>query len=214
MNSFPDININQSNINPYLTSPNAPNILTLNSLKEEFDDVDYYKSFLTSVKSQFRHSREYKSIKASLFSMGLNRSQINGNLTDDMCTLEMHHCILTLENICLLITEHTIQTVGFVNSMYVINKLIEEHKACNIPLVMLDKTTHQLADNTDDLYIHPKMIFGNWYNLLTKYPQGITTEIAYKVINYLSKAYEEEDVDKNNILQLRDFVLSWENYNA
>ena len=46
MNSFPDIDIYQSNINPYLTSPNAPNILTLNSLKEEFDDVDYYKSFL------------------------------------------------------------------------------------------------------------------------------------------------------------------------
>lgn len=211
---IPDIDILQSNINPCICSINSPYGIYLSHTKEEFDDVEVYKNFLNCAKSQFRKSRTYKTIKATLIERGLDKSQINGNLNNDMCTIEMHHCILTLFDVELLITEHTINTIGYINTFYLVRKLKEEHRDCNIPLVMLDKTTHQLADNTDELYIPPNMIFGNWWNLLQKYPYGITLEIAYKIVNYLNKALQEEDVEKNNILQLRDYVMSWANFNS
>lgn len=213
MNNFPDIeNINDS-CNPVIYSRNAPTVLLLNQTKEVFDDVETYKRFIKSAESNFRRSRTYKTIKAKLIALGMDKCQINGNITNEMATIEMHHCILSLFDVALLISEHTLNTIGCINTFYLSKKLKQEHKECNVPLVMLTKTSHQLYHNTNELYILPDMIFGDWYTLLKKYRYGITKEIAYKVINYLTLLQQEKDVDKNDILSIRNDIMDWSNYN-
>lgn len=213
MNNLPDITVFNSNSNPVIYSPNSPFILPLNQSADTLQDVEIYKNFLKNSEANFRHSRTYKKIKSELINLGMDRCQLHGNITNEMATIEMHHTILTLFDVALIITEHTIKTTGQINTFQLIKKLKEEHKACNVPIVMLSKTPHQLYHNTNELYIPPNMVFGNWVNLLQKYPYGITLEIAYKIINYLTLAVEQEDVEKNDILAIREHVLSWSEYN-
>lgn len=214
MNSnFPDIeNINDT-CNPCIYSKNSPTVLTLNQSSEVFEDVDTYKRFLKNAEALFRHSRSYKSIKCEVMKLGLNKCQINGNITDEMATLEMHHTILTLFDVALLISEHTLRTSGLVNTLYIAKTLKKEHKDFHVPLVILDKTNHQLYHNTNELYIPPNMVIGDWYTLLQNYRYGITKEIAYKIIDYLNLAEQEEDVAKNKILEIRENVMDWSYYN-
>lgn len=213
MNNLPDINVINSTFNPIIHSPNSEFILPFYQSKETFQDVEIYKSFLSNAIRQFRMSRTYKSIKAELMNKGLDHCQFHGNITDEMATLEMHHCILTIFDVALMITEHTINTVGYISTFDLIKKLKEEHKLHNIPLTMLSRTPHQLYHNADGLYIPPNMIFGNWYHLLDKYKYGITKDIAYKIIHYLDTAISKGDkADDGNILELRKNIMNWAQY--
>lgn len=210
MNNLPDIGVINSTLNPTIYSPNSPFVLQFYQTRDTFQDVEIYKNFLSNAIRQFRCSRTYKSIKADLMSLGLDRCQVHGNITDDMATLEMHHCILTIFDVALLITEHTINTVGIISTFDLIKKLKEEHKLHNVPLTMLSKTPHQLYHNTNELFIAPSMVFGNWINLLEKYNRGITKEIALKVIYYLDQAIENDNkTNDNDILTLRNKIMNW-----
>lgn len=214
MSNLPDIEVMNSTFNPIIYSPNSEFFLPFYQSRETFQDVEVYKRFLDNAIRQFRQSRTYKSIKSNLMSQGLDRCQVHGNITDEMAKIEMHHCILTIFDVALLITEHTINTIGYISTFDLIKKLKEEHKLNNVPLTMLSKTPHQLYHNTDQLYISPKMIFGNWYELLRKYNQGITKEIGYKVIYYLNEAIDKGDLaNDNHILDIRESILNWSTYN-
>lgn len=206
----PDIGVMNSNFNPVLYSPNNPFVLGFYQTRDTLQDVDLYKNFLNNAISRFRHSRTYKSIKADLIALGLDKCQVHGNIDNDMATIEMHHCIITIFDIALMITEHTINTIGYISSFDLVLALAEEHKNHNVPLTMLSKTPHQLYHNTDDLFIPPSMVFGNWYNLLEKYHLGITKEIAFKIIFYLNKAIETGNLaEDNDVLALREKIRSW-----
>lgn len=210
MNNLPDIEVINSTLNPTIYSPNSPFVLQFYQTKDTLQDVEIYKNFLNNAIMQFRRSRTYKSIKADLMALGLDRCQVHGNITDEMATLEMHHCILTIFDIALMITEHMINTIGMISTFDLIKKLKEEHKLHNIPLTMLSKTPHQLYHNTNELFIAPSMVFGNWFNLLEKYNRGITKEIALKIIYYLDQAIENDNkTNDNDILTLRDKVMNW-----
>lgn len=214
MSNLPDIEVMNSTFNPIIYSPNSEFFLPFYQSRETFQDVEVYKKFLDNAIRQFRQSRTYKSIKSNLMSHGLDRCQVHGNITDDMAKLEMHHCILTIFDIALLITEHTINTIGYISTFDLIKKLKEEHKLNNVPLTMLSKTPHQLYHNTDNLYIPPNMIFGNWYELLKKYNYGITKEIAYKIIYYINEVIDKGDcADDNHILDIRDSIMNWSTNN-
>ena len=129
--------------------------------------------------------------------------------------IEMHHAILTLFDICLLITEHLLNTVGYVTTFDVVQALKEEHKANNIALVMLSKTPHQIYhDNTGEFFIHPKMCFGNWPALIEKYKKGLTQDVAFKLLYYLKKAIEQDETNDNNLLNLRENIKEWSEHYA
>ena len=207
----PDIGVFNSNVNPVLCSPNTPFVLGFYQTQETLQDVELYKRFLNNAISRFRHSRTYKSIKSDLMSLGMDKCQVHGNIVDgEMATVEMHHCILTIFDIALMITEHTLRTKGMISSFDLVLALQQEHKEHNVPLTMLSKTPHQLYHNTDELFIAPSMVFGNWYRLLEKYKYGITKEIAFKIIFYLNKAIETCNLtEDNDILSLREKIQKW-----
>ena len=46
---------------------------------------------------------------------------------------------------------------------------------------------HEMYTNDPNAYIPPEMTFGKWWELIERYPYGITYEIAQKLIRYITK---------------------------
>lgn len=187
LNLFPDIiDINEHNI--VMKSPYGFIDYYFEMNKETLRDVDLYRNFIMGAERTFRASREYKLYKSYCMEvLGIKQCQILGNITESDAELELHHNVLGLFDICLLITEHIINTVGKITSFDLVEILIQEHYNNNIGLTFLSKTAHQIYTNDPDGYIPPEQTFGRWWVLLSKYKYGITFEIAKKVIEYLKK---------------------------
>lgn len=214
-NPIPDIESTIYNSNPTLFSKNSLYSLPLFQTKETLQDIELYRSFLKSVERMFRGSVRYTRYKNSLYEFGINKSQIHGYVTADMAPLEMHHAILNLYDLSIIITEHILNTNGFVTTFDVVRVLKEEHSKNNISMVMMDETSHQLYHSEPGFYLHPKMCFGDWKKFITKYKDGITQEIAFKLIQYLNKSLKVDDTDDCGLLELRDNIKDWsENYVA
>ena len=214
-NPVPGIESYQENANPVLSSPNSVYAISFYQTRDTLMDIDTYRVFLKNCESRFRHSVTYTNYKGYLIDIGMNRCQVHGYITSDMegVSIEMHHAILTLFDICLLITEHMLNTVGYVTTFDVVQALKEEHKANNIALVMLSKTPHQMYHaESSQFFIHPSMCFGNWPKLLEKYKLGLTQDVAFKILYYLKEAIETEGTTDNGLLNLREKIKEWSGY--
>lgn len=181
--------------------------------KETLADMDRYKTFIDNCTRRFRKSRTYKSYKAYLMSMGLDRCQINGNIQDGMADIEMHHNFLTIFDITILISQHILNTVGRCTTFDIISLLAQEHKENHIPIVMLSETAHQLYHNDPNFYIGQDQCFGDWVSLLIRYRYGITIDIAQKVIKYIQVSQQHNELNNLQYYQIQDHVLSWGNWN-
>ena len=207
-----------TNFNPSLQSPNCEWDLQFYATESSFVDIEFYKRFLENAIRAFRTSRTYTKYKGYLMSMGMNRCQILGNIDENMADLEMHHNFLTIFDIALMITEHTIRTKGYISSFDLVKLLKEEHRNNRIPLVMLSKTVHQLYHNNEDFVIPAQYCFGYWQELLVKYNKGITRDIANKCLNFIHKSMEIDQIGTNtllagDILQLRNAIMNWSDLN-
>lgn len=210
-NEYPDIITFDEN-NPTLRSPYAPIDLPFYQTRETLMDIDNFRNFLKNAESRFRASKEYKAYKSYLIeSLGINRCQIFGNVTIEDADIELHHNIIGLFDICLLITLHTVNTVGIISTFDLIQLLIMEHYNNRIGVTFLSKTAHQMYTNDPEAYIPPEMTFGKWWELLSRYRYGITYDIANKIIKYIQK-YQDKIPTTINIPQQEE-ILSWSAFN-
>ena len=198
---------------PTIFFKGADSPLQFYQTRETLADMDRYKSFIDNCVRRFRKSRTYKSYKAYLMSMGLDRCQINGNIQDGMADIEMHHNFLTIFDITTLISQHILNTVGRCTTFDIVALLAEEHKANRIPIVMLSKTAHQLYHEDSNFHINQDQCFGDWVSLLIKYRYGITIFIAQKVIKYIQESQQHNELNTLPYYQLQNHVLSWGNWN-
>lgn len=212
-NDFPDIQSYINNGNPTLRSPNSPYELGFMQTKESLNDIDSYARFINNAIAQFRHTRIYKSYKAYLMELGLDHCQYLHNITSDMATLEMNHCILTIFDLALIICEHYINTYGYCSTFHIVAALREEHTQNRVPIVMMSKTVHQLYHADDLFFVHPKQIFGKWIEFLSKYRNGITPEICVKLLYYIRTALEEENSTDNDLLTVSQEIKKWSDMN-
>ena len=204
--------ITEEKINPRLCSPRSEFDLSFYQTRDTIADPERYRTFLKNAERRFRASREYKMYKAYLMDLGLDHCQIMGNIeSDDTVDIELHHNILNLFDICILISEHVLNTVGYISTFDLIQLLINEHFNNNIGIVFLSTTAHELYTNNPDAYIPPSMTFGKWWELLIKYKYGITYDIANKLIKYINK-YQNEIPCSINILQ-QEQILNFAYYN-
>lgn len=209
-NQLPDIISHETVLNnPTLRSPNTPFELPFYQTRESLMNVEDYKRFLDNAISRFRQSRTYKNYKHYLMTLGLDHCHFMSNITSEAATIEMHHNMLTIFDIAVIITEHVINTIGFISTFDLVELLKYEHTHNTIQLVMLTQTAHQLYHSNPDMYIHPKMTFGNWMEFLNRYHRGITRDIAFKIINYLKEAEERDGSSDQDLLVVRDQMLNW-----
>lgn len=219
MDSVPGIDLEFTDqYNPMITSPNCPFGILFYQTPDTMTDVETYKKFVSNVKSRFRASRLYKMYKDYLMNtIGLNRDATMPNITADIATIEMHHNFITLEDICILITEHTLKTTGYVSTFDIVQLLKEEHRNNLIPIVMLSKTSHQVIENDEEVVLPAQMCFGDWVGLFTKYNQGITRNICQKIIRFISVSVKMETSAETkmvyDLLAFGEYVEGWSRYN-
>lgn len=210
-NQYPEL-ITFDKYNPTLRSPYAPHDLPFYQTKESLMDVDTYRNFLKNAETRFRASKEYKAYKSYLIeSIGIDRCQIFGNVTVDDADIELHHNILGLFDICLLISSHVVNTIGYITTFDLIQLLIEEHYNNRVGVTFLSKTAHQIFTEDPNAYIPPDMTFGKWWELLSKYKYGITYDIANKIVRYMKK-YQDKLPTTIDLPQ-QDEILTWAQYN-
>lgn len=201
--------------NPTIWSPNSHYVIQFYQTKESLMDIEVYKSFIDNAISRFRHSVAYKTYKGHLYEYGLDRSAFKSNITKDMVDLEMHHNMLNIFDISVIITEHILNTVGFVCTCDVVQILKDEHRNNHIQLVMLDKTSHQINHHSNGaFFIHPKMGVGDWQTFLERYNKGITLDIAFKILRYLRRAEHLGCSDEAGLLAVRDNIINWSELNG
>lgn len=195
--------------NPTISSPNSEYAIPFYQTRDSLTDVDVYRQFLKNVEMRVRKSETYKNYKSFLMGLGFDHCQIHGYINSTMATIEMHHCILTMFDIAMLITEHLLNTVGYVSTFDVVQLIKEEHKAGNIALVMLSKTPHQVYHADKSFFIHPDMCVGNWPNLIKKYNKGLTQDLAFNLLYYIKKAIDIGCTDDSGLLELREYIKDW-----
>lgn len=216
---IPDIEIEfDDSFNPTITSPNCPYGLQFYQTRESMADVETYKKFLTNVKKRFRVSKFYKQYKDYIMNeIGLNRDQTMPNIDGTIATLEMHHNFITLFEICLLITEHTLKTTGYVSTFDIVQLLKEEHRMNHVPIVILSKTSHQMVENDDEVVLPAQMCFGDWASLLRTYHKGITPMLAKKIMHFIQVSIDADKSSETkllyNLLEFRDELEGWSRYN-
>lgn len=213
MNSFPGIELLNNNGNPTLTSPNSPFQISLYQTRESLMDVETYRNFLNSIITRFRKGIFYTPYKSHLMKYGLDRSLLSGNLTNDMCEIEMHHYPLTIFDDALIITEHILNTRGYVTSYEVIKILKQEHRNNRIPVTFITVTEHQLYHNTDDIHIGLNMVVGKWWEFLSYYSSGVTLDIALKLLSIIDKDIQFRGSNDNKMLEIRQKILNWSGLN-
>lgn len=211
-NEYPGIINYSDNNNPTLYSPYAIETLPFYQTRETLMDVEVYKAFLDNAIGRFRRSRVYKAYKAYLMGLGLNKCQIFGYIEEDMASIEMHHNFLNIHDIALMLTEHTLNTVGIISTFDLVQLLILEHKNNNIPIVMLSKTPHQIFHNNPETFIPPNMTFGKWWDLLYRYSYGITLDVAKKVITFIDQYTNQQGGEL--LIKVREDILSFSIYNT
>lgn len=209
MNEFPDLQLKKDPVNPVLRSPYVPFELPFYQTKYTLMDIDVYTNFIKNAVSRFRKSRTYTHYKGYLMNLGMDHCQLHSNIYADMATIEMHHNMLTIFDIAVILTEHTINTIGYITTFDLVNLLKKVHTENKVQLVMLSLTAHQLYHNANGMYIHPDMCFGNWMAFLEEYKYGITIELANKIINYVNYAISLGDTETGELLKLRDKVQDW-----
>ena len=219
-NKYPEL-FTYNNFNPTLYSPTSLYQIMFAQTKDSLMDVDVYRNFLYSAITRFRQSNFYRHYKAHLMQMGMDRCQLHPYLISDeddsTATLEMHHHVLTIFDIALVITEHILNTYGYITSFdlaYLLRQVHEQHKVC---IVMLCKTCHQLYTNHNDEFKIPSTLgFGKWWEFLDEYKYGITRDLAVKIYYMLKNDLQnadERDEKIKNMLTIRDKILDWSEYN-
>lgn len=204
------------NTNPLITiftSPSDREVIPFEQTKDTLMDIEKYKQFVDNAIRRFRKSRFYKGYKSYLMCMGMDRCQILGNIQDHMADIEMHHNFLTIYDISILISSHVINTMGKITTFDLVSLLMQEHRNNNIPIVMLSKTVHQMYHDNPEFYIPLSMTFGKWWDLLIKYRYGITYDIASKVVKYIEKCQENNELTGLEYFRLRESIESWGRYN-
>ena len=218
--NYPDIFTYTVDNNPVIHSPNSDYDIEFALTKEGTYDLEEYKKFIDSAINEFRHSRTYSHYKAYLYSLGIDRCAFhpyirNTSDGEEMASLEMHHCILTIYDIAILITEHMLNKYGVIHEFDLSELLRIEHVNNRIPIVMLCKNCHQQYHN-NYLYVHPDAIFGKWWELLERYDTGLCSNngyIANRILIYLKQAlkYEVQEEKAKKLLKLRDKIYDWSN---
>ena len=216
---IPDIYYDNNNFNPCISSPNAPYAIFFYQTRETlFGDADIFKRFVENAISQFRTSNFYKQYKGYLYNLGYNRCQILGNIDTEMVGtkgIEMHHNGITIFDISVMITNHLLNKYGKVSTYDITHELKKVHRENKVPLVMLCKTMHQMYHNEEEFYVPASMTFGNWFDLITEYYDGLTFGIAKKLYYWIKLSLEHSNDDKLNsqLIELRNHILEWSEYN-
>lgn len=158
-----------------------------------FKDVEYFldamnrSKFTKEVEKLVRTSEDYSAFVHYIKNvLGMNFCQVSSKIYDTDATIEMHHGpLFTLYDIVDVILEWFIRNNMKINTFRVANKVIEEHFALRVQVIMLTITNHEAISNRD-LFTHFNQGIGNADAFIKEYTPYLGDEQKYKIWNFMN----------------------------
>lgn len=191
---------------------NGDEILYFKDNEYFLDDASYSK-FIKEVERAVRTSPDYTHFVGYIKNkVGLNFCQVLSNVKESKnVTIEMHHGpIFTLYDICEVILNWFIKSGQRITTFRVANKVIEEHYALRVQVVMLSATMHEGVHNKD-IFIHHSQAFGDINAFLKLYTPYLEDEQKYKIFQYAELCKKNPAFNKSFDTGLLDMAYV-ENY--
>lgn len=176
--------------------------------KASLYDLDHYVKFIKKVEQLVRTHPDYKVYIGLLMDKGLGNCAVLGNIHKEDAEVEMHHGpIFNLFDICTIITDNLIRTVGSCSSFEVAELVLEEHFKNRIQVVFLSETAHQLT-HANNAFISLRQSYGDLNGFLDAYKDDLT-ESQKAIINRYIDLSEEHETDFSELLKLRDTIKTF-----
>lgn len=175
-----------------------------------FDDKGR-TAFIKEVVSQVRKCPEYARYRSFLLeNLDMGRCAILSNLNEEevgAAGLELHHCPLTLYDICELVLGQMQVDEMRITTFAVANRVMAYHWRGMVGLVPLTGTLHE-AVHAGQLYVDPRSIFGNWQMLLDENRSGLTEHLVEK-LRAMSSTWGTEEAAEANARALQVSLQKW-----
>lgn len=158
-----------------------------------FKDTDYfldaanYSKFIKEVEKLVRTSDDYSAfVQYIKRCLGINFCQVSSKIYDTDATIEMHHGpLFTLYDVCDVILTWFIKNHLKINTFRVANKVLDEHFAMRVQVIMLTVTNHEAIANRD-LFTHFNQGIGNVDAFIKMYTPYLNDEQKYKIWNFMN----------------------------
>ena len=203
------------NNNPMIVSKDQPYGIQLAITRETLIDTEIYSKFIYNCENTFRRSLFYKEYKNSLYNKGLTHDQLMAGITSEMVDLELHHHFPTLKQATIMICEHLLNVKGCITTFEVIHELQEAHRRNEMGIVFLSSTNHQnYHSNEGTTFISLKQCIGEPFEFITKFCDGITMDVAFKLLLQLKQEEQYGESFTPAMAKARDEIIYWNDRNS
>ena len=171
--------------------------ISLNKDLDFFRDDDCYIKFVKKCEQLVRHSPDYPIfVRWVKDVLGINFCQVSSQIYDTDATIEMHHGpIFTLYDITSIVLNDFLKKNRKINSMRIVDQVIQEHFDCRVQVVMLAVTNHEAAHNRD-LFLNVNQGIGDISGFIEKYKNELEDIHKYKVWNYINLCKNNPSFDR------------------
>lgn len=195
--------------NPMITDPGSEYSITLASTRGTLIDTDIYSRFIYSCENNFRRLLFYKKYKNFLMSMGFDKDQNMPGITSEMADIQLHHNFPTLKQGTIMITEHLLNVKGCATTFEVVKLLEEAHRNNWFSVIFLSQTQHEAYESDPSNFISLKQCIGDGYKFVDHYIDGMTLDIAFKMLLQLKQEEQYGESFSPNLIKARDQIKDW-----
>lgn len=189
-----------------ITSDDTTDAIMMYRPREAFVEDAPYKAFVKDVERMVRTSGDYKAFVNWMKNvLGINFCQVSSKIIDGDATIEMHHGpIFTLFDYTAVILNHMLMSGEKVSTFRVASRVIDEHFAGRVQVVMLAVTNHEAISNRD-LFLNVRQGIGNVDGFIKKYAAALDDEQKYKIWAYINFSKTNETFD-TGILDTKNVI--------
>lgn len=186
----------EGGIQKIVSSDDTSDVIMMYKPRDYFDDSTCYSRFVKDCERVVRKSDDYKAFVQWIKSvLGINFCQVSSRIVDGDASIEMHHGpIFTLYDYVAIILNDMIMRGDKISSFRVADRVLEEHFALRVQVVMLAKTNHEAIDNRD-LFLNINQGIGNVDAFIKKYAHALDDEQKFKIWSYLNFSKGNETFD-------------------
>ena len=169
-----------------MDSPESLFKLQFEKTAEYMSNLESSNRFIKKTEQLVRRNDRYsKYIYELKTKKGLNHCQVLSHLTDKDCTIEMHHGpIFTLYDICDIMIDHFLRKGWEITTYDIADKVLDEHWANRIQVVMLSISVHQDVHDRE-IFISTDQAWGNLTEFLKRYK--LSPELREKYNRYMDR---------------------------
>ncbi len=203
---LPNITYETDNGSGTIDSPDSMYTLPFEKNEEYFSSLESRTRFLKGCEKLVRKDKRYKKyINYLKRNVKLNRCQVLSSLTDEMCTIEMHHGpIFTLYDICWIVLEYYLDHHLKITTFAIADTVLKEHMKNHIQVVMLSTTMHQEVHDRE-IFINVKQAWGDITPFLKKYK--LNDELKDKYNRYIDRSMMM-DSSSYDLLKASDKIVN------